>query len=110
MEAPPNFTEKPTILVVVDTPDNLSLMSGLLKDSYRVKAANSGERGLKIAMSDNPPDLILLDRQWRIRQGRGTHFDPDMVDAFLAIEGEFRAIAQRYADSADSLAEKARTD
>lgn len=52
---------KPTILVVDDTPDNLSLMSGLLKDLYKVKVTNSGERGLKIAQSDSPPDLILLD-------------------------------------------------
>lgn len=52
---------KPTILVVDDTPDNLSLMSGLLKDLYKVKVTNSGERGLKIAQSDTPPDLILLD-------------------------------------------------
>ncbi len=56
-----DFTQKPTILVVDDTPDNLSLMSGLLKDLYRVKVANSGDKALKIAQSDNPPDLILLD-------------------------------------------------
>ena len=53
--------ERPTVLVVDDTPDNLVLMSGLLKDDYRVKVANSGERALKIAISDNPPDLVLLD-------------------------------------------------
>jgi putative two-component system response regulator len=53
--------ERPTVLVVDDTPDNLALMSGLLKDEYRVKVANSGERALKIAISDSPPDLILLD-------------------------------------------------
>jgi len=35
-----------------------------------------------------------------IREQRGAHFDPDMVDAFLAIQGEFDAIAQRYPDSA----------
>ena len=52
---------KPTILVVDDTPDNLSLMSGLLKDTYKLKVANSGEKALKIARSDHPPDLILLD-------------------------------------------------
>ena len=34
-----------------------------------------------------------------IRERRGGHFDPDMVDAFLAIEGEFNAIAQRYPDA-----------
>ena len=53
--------ERPTVLVVDDTPDNLVLMSGLLKDDYRVKVANSGERALKIAISESPPDLILLD-------------------------------------------------
>jgi putative two-component system response regulator len=36
-------------------------MSGLLKDDYKVKVANGGEKALKIAQSDNPPDLILLD-------------------------------------------------
>ena len=56
-----DFTQKPTILVVDDTPDNLSLMSGLLKDLYRVKVANSGEKAIKIVQSDSPPDLILLD-------------------------------------------------
>jgi putative two-component system response regulator len=50
-----------TVLVVDDTPDNLSLMSALLKDHYKVKVANHGERGLRIANSDTPPDLILLD-------------------------------------------------
>jgi putative two-component system response regulator len=53
--------EKPTILVVDDTPDNLILMSGLLRDRYRVKVANHGERALKIAASEDPPHLILLD-------------------------------------------------
>ncbi len=52
---------KPTILVVDDTPDNLSLMHGLLKDDYTVKGANNGERAIKIASADVPPDLILLD-------------------------------------------------
>src|SRR5512140_3746686 len=50
-----------TVLVVDDTPDNLSLMSGLLKDLYKVKVANSGEKALQIAGSGTPPDLILLD-------------------------------------------------
>lgn len=53
--------EKPTVLVVDDTPDNLTLMSGLLRDHYKVKVANHGERALKIATSEDPPHLILLD-------------------------------------------------
>lgn len=52
---------KPVVLVIDDTPDNLTLMSELLKDRYRVKVANHGERGLRIAASGQPPDLILLD-------------------------------------------------
>ncbi len=43
-----------------------------------------------------------------IREGRGQHFDPDVVDAFLAIEEEFHAIADRYADSEAEVAAKAR--
>ncbi|MDP2792649.1 MAG: two-component system response regulator [Sulfurisoma sp.] len=61
MELGLDFVEKATVLVVDDTPDNLSLMSGLLKDDYKVKVANGGEKALKIAQSDSPPDLILLD-------------------------------------------------
>ena len=41
-----NKTNKQTILVVDDTPDNLFLVSNLLKDIYTVKVANSGEKGL----------------------------------------------------------------
>ena len=52
---------KPTILVVDDTPDNLSLMSDLLRTDYKVKLAPSGERALQIVAGDSKPDLILLD-------------------------------------------------
>lgn len=55
-----SFTHKATILVVDDTPDDLSLMHGLLKDYYKVKVANNGKNALKIAAA-HPPDLILLD-------------------------------------------------
>ena len=34
-----------------------------------------------------------------IAQGKGTHFDPDVVEAFLVIEQEFQAIAERFADA-----------
>jgi len=56
-----DFVERPTILVVDDTPDNLAVLSSLLKDEYRVKVASSGEKALKVAAAANPPDLILLD-------------------------------------------------
>ncbi len=54
-------TAKATVLVVDDSPDSLTLMSGLLKDTYRVKVATHGDTGLKVAWSAQPPDLILLD-------------------------------------------------
>ncbi|MGY4494572.1 response regulator [Pseudomonas sp. TE3610] len=50
-----------TVLLVDDTADNLMLMVDLLKDRYRIKAANSGEKALRILESDPLPDLILLD-------------------------------------------------
>jgi CheY-like chemotaxis protein len=53
--------ERPTILVVDDTPDNLHLLSALFKDDYRVKIAHNGEKALSICQSDTPPDLVLLD-------------------------------------------------
>ena len=56
-----DFTQKPTILVVDDTPDNLTLMSGLLKQSYSVKLATNGEKALQLAGAANKPDLIILD-------------------------------------------------
>ena len=42
-----------------------------------------------------------------IVDGRGQHFDPDIVDAFVALQDEFLAISQRYADSDADIAEKA---
>ena len=50
-----------TVLVVDDTPINLSIMTELLQDLYEIKVATSGKRALQIAQSDNPPDLLLLD-------------------------------------------------
>jgi len=61
MNSPDPAMRRPTVLVVDDTPANLSMMSGLLEDLYQVKVAPSGERALKIARSGSPPDLILLD-------------------------------------------------
>jgi putative two-component system response regulator len=56
-----NQEQRQTILVVDDTPDNLTLLTSLLKDTYRVKIATNGNKALQIAFSKEPPDLILLD-------------------------------------------------
>jgi putative two-component system response regulator len=42
-----------------------------------------------------------------IEEGRGRHFDPDVVEAFRAVAGEFRAIAERFGDSDADLQRKA---
>ena len=34
-----------------------------------------------------------------IEEGRGSHFDPDLVAAFLDLVAEFQAIAERYTDA-----------
>lgn len=56
-----NNEEKQTVLIVDDTPDNISLITSLLKDIYRVKIATNGNKALQIAFSNEQPDLILLD-------------------------------------------------
>ncbi|EKE17930.1 MAG: response regulator receiver, partial [uncultured bacterium] len=38
---------QPTILIVDDTPENLSVLGELLQPTYRVRAANSGRRALQ---------------------------------------------------------------
>lgn len=52
---------KPTILVVDDTPDNITLLCGLLGDMYKNKVATNGRKALQIAFAEPHPDLILLD-------------------------------------------------
>jgi putative two-component system response regulator len=56
-----DFSEKRSVLVVDDTPENLAVIGGILREHYKVRVAPSGERALLIAFSDSPPDLVLLD-------------------------------------------------
>jgi signal transduction histidine kinase len=52
---------KGSLLVIDDTPANLSLLTQLLSEKgYKVRAAPSGKFALK-SIDKNPPDLILLD-------------------------------------------------
>ncbi len=54
-----NTVDKPTILIVDDTPVNITLLSNILTD-YKLKVANNGAKALDVA-SRYRPDLILLD-------------------------------------------------
>jgi two-component system, NtrC family, sensor kinase len=50
-----------TILIVDDTPLNLSILGDLLQPLYHVRVANSGETALRAVRSEPFPDLVLLD-------------------------------------------------
>jgi putative two-component system response regulator len=52
---------KQTVLVVDDAPENILLLDEILNDTYKVRAARSGQIALGIAQSAVRPDLILLD-------------------------------------------------
>ena len=41
-----------------------------------------------------------------IAEGKGHHFDPDIVDAFVGLQAEFQDIARRFADSDEDMAKK----
>ena len=51
---------RPTLLLVDDAPENLTLAARLLRDEYQVKLAASGDKALQLCKL-SPPDLILLD-------------------------------------------------
>jgi putative two-component system response regulator len=56
-----NGAGTPTILIVDDSPDNISLIHSLLQSSYRTKIATDGETALRLMSNGSLPDLVLLD-------------------------------------------------
>ena len=58
MSSPKN---KEKILIVDDTPVNIRVLVEALKNDYKLSIATNGKVALNYAMSDQPPDLILLD-------------------------------------------------
>ena len=49
------------VLVVDDIPTNITIISGVLKDSFRIQVATNGKKALAMARAPDKPDLILLD-------------------------------------------------
>ncbi|MEY2632134.1 MAG: hypothetical protein RIR00_788 [Pseudomonadota bacterium] len=76
--------DKPTLLVVDDTPDNLFLLSELLCDIYHVVCSNNGPQALQMAARKPQPDLILLDVMMPVMDGyevcRRLKSDPQTMD------------------------------
>ena len=64
-----NSNAKQSILVVDDTPENIDVLSGVLRAEFKVKAALNGERALKIAFAEPKPDMILLDIMMPVMDG-----------------------------------------
>jgi putative two-component system response regulator len=96
--------ERSTILIVDDTPQNLTVLGELLQPLYRVRAANSGERALRMVRTVPRPDLILLDVMMpeidghdvlrRLRDDPSTRDIPVLfVTAMDAVEDEERGLA-----------------
>ncbi|MBF0135172.1 MAG: SpoIIE family protein phosphatase [Magnetococcus sp. DMHC-1] len=54
-------SQKPIILVVDDTPENIDILKAALDENYLVRPANRGRIALKAANILPRPDLILLD-------------------------------------------------
>ncbi len=63
MNAPQGDAETPqkTLLLVDDTPENLTVLGEILMPHYRVRVASSGMRALAAVLSEPRPDLVLLD-------------------------------------------------
>lgn len=57
----PKQEDKPLVLIVDDTPENIDVLAGLLKNQYRIRVATNGIVALKLAKMQPMPDLILLD-------------------------------------------------
>ncbi|MGJ8581233.1 MAG: HD-GYP domain-containing protein, partial [Psychromonas sp.] len=71
-------------------------LSGRLMALADVYDALICKRIYKPAFSHDKAKGIIMD-------GQGTHFDPIVVDAFLAVEGKFVEIAAHFQDSSDQM-------
>ncbi len=57
----PVLNTAPTLLIVDDNPENLTVLGEILQSEFRVRAATNGPRALELAVLDPKPSLALLD-------------------------------------------------
>ncbi len=100
---------QPVILIVDDTPENITVLGELLQPYYTVKVATDGRRALASAIKPPHPDLILLDVMMpeldgyavlaRLREAAETRDIPVVfVTALDASEDESRGLELGAAD------------
>jgi putative two-component system response regulator len=93
---------KQTVLLVDDTPENIDVLVGTLKNDYHVKAATNGEKALQLVQAA-PPDIILLDIMMpgidgyevcrRLKADYTTrHIPVIFITARIAVEDELRGL------------------
>ncbi|CCE23135.1 GGDEF/EAL domain-containing response regulator [Methylotuvimicrobium alcaliphilum] len=100
--------ERQKILIIDDTPANITLLGMALKDHYEIQIATSGKKGLELA-SETPPDLVLLDIMMPDLDGYETcrlfkaderlrHIPIIFVTALSEIEAEIHGLSLGAAD------------
>ncbi len=70
-------------------------VSGRLMALADVYDALTSQRVYKISMSHDQATVMIVE-------GRGRHFDPEIVDAFLALQEQFHETAQQFVDDDDT--------
>ncbi len=101
--------KKQSILIVDDMPINIQVLAGTLKTAYPLKIATNGKKALEIALSEDPPDLILLDimmpemdgyeviRQLK-RNNRTKSIPVIFITAMAEVEDETKGLAMGAVD------------
>ncbi|WP_404355451.1 diguanylate cyclase domain-containing protein [Methylotuvimicrobium sp. KM1] len=100
--------ERQKILIIDDTPANITLLGMALQDQYEIQIATSGKKGLVLA-SETPPDLVLLDIMMPDLDGYETcrlfksdaklqHIPIIFVTALSEIEAEIQGLSLGAAD------------
>jgi len=100
--------DRQKILIIDDTPANITLLGMALQDQYEIQIATSGKKGLVLA-SEAPPDLVLLDIMMPDLDGYETcrlfksdaklqHIPIIFVTALSEIEAEIQGLSLGAAD------------
>lgn len=102
-----DYNVRPTILIVDDAPDCITLLSDLLKEQYQTKIATNGANALKVASRRPAPSLILMDVSMPHMGGYDVcaklKSDPDTADIpiiFLSGRTEIEEQARGFAAGA----------